>query len=480
MDQGKLSRHGLAAARVVIDRFSPDSISLARWLARLGAKARIVDAGPIPPQLMVACRQLEQSGVVLQPNTDPNTLAPDFDLVFADLFHLPTRPFILEARRRGQLVSMLADVVLQLSPVPAIGATGSAGKSTTSLLLHDILMTAGQRIYMGRDSVMENLWPNYEVLEQLDEMRPPGWLLLELTSSHLEYMHASPHIAIVTVLWPDHVDWHGSVEAYLTAKETILEHQSSGDWAILNYDDALIRERFAPQCRGSVVYFSQTHEPARGVFVREGHIVACWDDELHTILPVADVPLGNRYLVNVLAACAGALAAGLPIPAIAQAIPKFRGLPHRLEFVAEVDGVKVYADGMAITPSKAKAGMDSFPDGSLILIAGGAAASDYSDGLHSLPEERTQVVAACRSACRKARMIVLFGEAASILREILSAERYPPSLAHATPDLYSATHQALRLAVSGDSVLFAPIFFVEPDERDLFKAAVAGHRSGKH
>ncbi len=116
----KLSRQRLAAARAIIDRFSPDSVSLARWLARLGARVQIVD------------------------------------------------------------------VVLQLSPLPTVGVTGSAGKSTATLLLHDMLTTAGRRVYMGRDSVMENLWPNYEVLEQLDELRPPGWLLLELTSSQTE------------------------------------------------------------------------------------------------------------------------------------------------------------------------------------------------------------------------------------------------------------------------------------------------------
>jgi UDP-N-acetylmuramoylalanine--D-glutamate ligase len=476
----KLSRQQLAALRVVIDRFSPDSVSLARWLARLGARVRIVDVGPIPPHLVRACRSLEQSGLVLQPNTDPNALAPDFDLIFADLFHPPTRPFIVEARRRGQLVSMLADVVLQFSPLPAIGVTGSAGKSTTALLLYDMLAVAGQKTYMGRDSVMENLWPNYEVLDQLDEMRPPGWLLLELTSSHLEYMHASPHIAIVTVLWADHVDWHGSVDAYFNAKKTILAHQSGGDWAILNYDDKLILEQFAPYCRGRVAYFSQAAQLSRGVFVREGHIVARWNGELHTILPVADVPLGNSYLINVLAACAAALAVDVPIPAIAQAIPKFRGLPHRLEFVAEVGGVKIYADGMAITPSKARAGIDSFADGSLVLIAGGAVTSDYSDGLHNSPEERAQVAAACRSACRKCKAIVLFGEAASVLREVLLAEGYSANALHTTSDLRSATHQALRLAASGDAILFAPIFFVEPDERDLHKAAVAEHRLGKH
>ncbi len=480
MNNGKLSREKLAAARVVIDRFSADSVSLARWLARLGAQVRIVDAGPIPRALETACRQLAHSGVQLLPDTDPNSLSPNFDIVFADLFHPPTRPFIVEARRRGQLVSMLADIALQFSPVPAIGVTGSAGKSTTTLLLHAMLMAAGQPVCLGRDSVMENLWPNYEILDQLDALRPPGWLLLELTSSHLEYMHASPHVALLTVLWPDHVEWHGSTEAYLKAKATILAHQSPTDWAVLNYDDPLLRESFAPPCPAQVVFFSQTAELQRGVFVREGQIVARWNDELQPIISLADVPASGRYLINVLAACAGALAAGVPVPALAQAISQFRGLPHRLEFVADVNGVNVYADGMAITPSKAKAGIESFADSSLILMAGGASTSDYSDGLHRSPEEHAQVVAACRSACQKAKQIVLFGEAATALRGILLAEGFPASALHTANDLRAATHRALELAAAGDTTLFAPIFFVQPDERNVFKAAALEWSAEQH
>ncbi|MGQ0604648.1 MAG: Mur ligase family protein, partial [Anaerolineales bacterium] len=366
-----------------------------------------------------------------------------------------------------------ADAVLQFSPLPAIGVTGSAGKSSTTLLLHNALTTAGQSVHMGRDSVMENLWPNYELLDQLETLHPPGWLLLELTSSHLEYMHASPHIAVVTVLWPDHVDWHGSAESYLRAKRVIVEHQSPADWAVLNFDDEVIRRRFEPLCRGQVMPFSQRADLPQGVFIRDGHIVARWNDELIRILPVSDVPVGERYLVNMLAGSAAALVAGAPVADIAHAIRHYRGLPHRLEFIAEVNGVRVFADGMAITPGKAKAGIDSFADQSLVLIAGGSATADFSDGLHRSPEEHTQVMAACRSARRKAKAVVLFGDAASILDQALQAEGFIPAAIYHTDTLQSATHAALRLAVSGDVILFAPIFFVEPDERDFHKLAIA-------
>jgi UDP-N-acetylmuramoylalanine--D-glutamate ligase len=473
-----LTRERLATARIFVDRFSADSISLARWLRALGANVYVVDAGPIPPALAEACAALVRQGVTVAANTGPDAVASECDFIFADIFHPPTRPFIVEARRRGQPVTTLGDLILQFSPLPTLGVTGSAGKSSTTLLIHDALRRAGRTAHMGRDSVMENLWPNYEILDQLDGLKPPGWLLLELTSSHLEYMHASPHLAVVTVLWPDHVDWHGSAEAYLRAKRVIVEHQTAADWAIVNFDDAVIRERFEPACRAQVVHFSTRAEAPLGVFVRDGEIVARWNGESLPIMPVPEVPVAERYLGNIVAGAAAALVAGAPIEAIGHAIRHYRPLPHRLEFVAEVNGVRVVADGMAITPGKANAGISSFADGSLVLIAGGSATSDYSDGLHQSPEERAQVVAVCRTARRKARALVLFGEAASLLRPLLLAEGVAPESLHLAPTLDAATHRALELASPGETVLFAPIFFVEPDERNLLKTAVAAHLGG--
>jgi UDP-N-acetylmuramoylalanine--D-glutamate ligase len=471
-----LSLAQLATARILIDRFSADALGLARYLAQHGARhVRVVDADPLPAALQEPAAALRALGVSLSPQTDPATLAGEYDLIFADLFQPPVRPFLQAARARGVLVTNHADLILQRSPLPAIGITGSAGKSSATLLVAAALRTAGQPVCLGRDSVMENLWPNYEVLAQLDGLRPPGWLLLELTSSHLEYMHASPHIAVVTVLWPDHVDWHGSLERYFAAKRVILEHQTADDWAILNAADARQRSDFASAARGRLAWFSCTQAVAPGVFVRGDQIVARWQDREFPIAPLAAVTVPPVYLANILAGAVAALAAGVPVEALAAAIAAYRGLPHRLEAAGNFHGVPVYADGMAITPSKARAGLEAFPDRSLVLIAGGHTASDYSEGLHSSPEERAQVIAACEAAARKARQVVLFGEAAPRLRAEWLAAGRAAAEAHLVPDLRAATAAALALAAPPDNILFAPIFFVWPDERFVLNQVLREH-----
>ncbi len=468
-----LARESLAGSRVIIDRFSRDAVSLARLLAAAGARVRIVDRDPISPALAGDCASLATAGVELLPFTDPNTLSPDFDLIFADLFHPPTRPFIVQARRRGQVVTSHADLILRWSRLPAVGVTGSAGKSTTTLLLHELLTDAGQTVHMGRDSVMENLWPNYELLDRLDGLRPPGWLLLELTSAHLEYMHLSPHVAVVTRLWPDHLDWHGSLDAYLGAKAVLLAHQSADDWAVLNQDDELIRRRLEPVRRGRPVYFSRLAEVPQGVFVRGDQVVARWAGREEALLPVEAISLPDYFITNVLAGCAAALVLGVPHESIRRVVPRYRGLPHRLQRVGRVNGAAVFADGMAITPGKARAAIEWFAPGTLVLVAGGAVTSDYSDGLHSSPEERDQVAEACRAAAARAAAIVLFGEAASLLQAELVKAGYPTERISREPDLRAAAHSALGRAAPGASVLFAPIYFVEPDERYLLDAALA-------
>jgi UDP-N-acetylmuramoylalanine--D-glutamate ligase len=178
------------------------------------------------------------------------------------------------------------------------------------------------------------------------------------------------------------------------------------------------------------------------------------------------------HLSNLLAGAAAALAAGVEAGAVAEALARGGGLPHRLEAVGSYRGVPVYADGMAITPAKAQAGIERFADRQLVLIAGGHTASDYSDGLHSSPEERALVTAACGTAARKARLIVLFGEAAGRLRaEWLAAGRSERDVLEA-PDLRAAVAAALQLARPPDTILFAPIFFVWPDERFVLNAVL--------
>ena len=134
-------------------------------------------------------------------------------------------------------LSGAADLLLRFSPVPVLGVTGSAGKSTTARLAEAMLRASGSEVLSAHDAPAENAWPTAELVARVLAARPPAWCVAELTSNHLAVCSASPHIACITNVWADHVDQHGSLAAYLAAKRRIVEFQTAGDWVVVNADD---------------------------------------------------------------------------------------------------------------------------------------------------------------------------------------------------------------------------------------------------
>ena len=130
-----------------------------------------------------------------------------------------------------------ADLLLRSSPVPVLGVTGSAGKTTTARLAEAMLRASGVEALSSSDAPADNAWPTADLLERVLRARPPAWCVAELTSNHLAVCSASPQIACITNVWADHVDQHGSLEAYLEAKRRIVAFQATEDWTVVNADD---------------------------------------------------------------------------------------------------------------------------------------------------------------------------------------------------------------------------------------------------
>ena len=118
-----------------------------------------------------------------------------------------------------------------------LGVTGSAGKSTTARLAEAMLRASGVEVLSAHDAPADNAWPTAALVARVLAARPPAWCVAELTSNHLAVCSASPQIACITNVWPDHVDQHGSLAAYLAAKRRIVEFQTADDWVVVNADD---------------------------------------------------------------------------------------------------------------------------------------------------------------------------------------------------------------------------------------------------
>lgn len=377
-----------------------------------------------------------------------------------------TSPEVRALRAAGVSVRCVADLVLERSPVPVLGVTGSAGKTTTATLAAALLRAAGLPVDTAEGRAA-NLWPDERQLERVPGLTPPAWVVAELTSTHLCYMRRSPHVAVVTCLWPDHLELHGSLRAYREAKETIVRHQRSEDWVVLPADDDAVIP-FAALTPGRAVWFGEralreSNSPLPGVFVEDGLVVARWEGEEHGVADAAALPVGGRMARNALAACAAALCAGVPPEALADGLAAATLPPHRLRRVGTFAGTPVFDDGMAATPAKTEAALEGFADASIVLIAGGEPAVGGL-AVHDTPEERLLLERACALARRKARTVVLFGRAAPLLAPLLPGER--------APGLDDAVALALDAASGAAAVLFSPMFPVSLADRERFPSLV--------
>ena len=260
----------------------------------------------------------------------------------------------------------------------------------------------------------------------------------EISSFQLETIEAfRPEIGVLLNLTPDHLDRHESFEQYAAAKMRMFENQLERDFAILNADDPEVTRRMPS--RPHIYWFSRKKRVAQGSFVMDGQIVFRIEGSENALLRVEEIPLkGEHNIENVLAACTAASLAGADAASIANGVKTFQGVEHRLEFVAEMNGVAFYNDSKATNVDATVKAIESFP-GPLIVILGG---KDKGTGYAELREPLRQ----------RARMVLLIGAA---------AEKIAAQLEGAVPTEHAGTiSRAVEIAANrakpGDVVLLAP------------------------
>jgi UDP-N-acetylmuramoylalanine--D-glutamate ligase len=345
--------------------------------------------------------------------------------------------FVGMAVAAGVEITSEMNLFIEACPAAILGITGSSGKSTTTALV-------GEMLRRSRPSrVGGNIGKS--LLEELGEIGAAEWVVLELSSFQLEDLGApgwSPRIAVATNLSPNHIDRHGSMEAYVQAKWNIVRFQSSGDAAVLNADDAMLRawEADARGCGSRVVRYSGSRPLAEGVFA-DGQTLVFRDGAREARLDLTGRIrlLGRHNLANIAAAAAAARLLDVPVETIGEVVADFRALRHRLEPVGRRGGVLFVNDSKATTPLAARASMDAF-DGPVVLIAGGR-----DKGM-----EMTPMIEAVR---RRARAAVLIGEMAGALEGAIGCDGPHVVRAASIPE---AVDRAARLAQPGDVVLLAP------------------------
>jgi UDP-N-acetylmuramoylalanine--D-glutamate ligase len=266
-----------------------------------------------------------------------------------------------------------------------IGITGTNGKTTTTTLVGEMMKSLPVKTRVGGNI-------GVAISKEAEGMGAEDWLIAELSSFQLEGVSTlKPNIALILNITPDHIDRHGSMENYITAKANIFAKQTREDLLILNNDDKTVRH-LAEKAKSTVCYISRKRILGRGVFVEDGKFVIAWGGERIVVCAVNDMKIfGSHNEENVLGAIACAYFAGVSIEEIRHVLKTFEGVEHRLEYVMDVAGVPYYNDSKATNPDSTIKALESF-SGHVILLAGGHDKMTALGPMMKLVKEKTDAL----------------------------------------------------------------------------------------
>ncbi len=363
----------------------------------------------------------------------------DVDLVVASPAVPQDSPYLLAARAAGTITTTELGLLLDACPARVIGVTGSNGKSTVTCLIGAALSAAGLRCWVGG-----NLGGS--LLDRVSEMKPDDRVVIEYSSFQLEALSGqkrSPWISVVTTLSPNHLDRHGSWTAYVRAKAELLRHQGPEDHAVLNLDDAAVRNAFTREGNGARTWYGlDSTSPPVATGLERGQAIWRTEQGDRSLFDLGRLKLQGRFNVrNAMAAAIAAGLAGAEPESAARGVESFPGLPHRLESVGETNGVVWINDSKSTNPASTIAALESL-DRPVVLLVGGRNKGMSLDELAELVP-------------RRARAVVCFGEMADSLKIALGVCPIPLATA---PDLDSACRAADSLVRRGDCVLLSPGF----------------------
>ena len=359
-----------------------------------------------------------------------------FQYIFRSPSARPDLPEFEEEIKRGAILTSEIEMLIELAPCKVIGITGSDGKTTTTTLVYEILKQK-YNCYLGGNI-------GTPLFTKIDEMNEDDIIILELSSFQLMTMRKSPNISVITNITPNHLDIHKSYQEYIDAKENIFKYQNEDDLVVLNYDNDLTRE-CAKKTPGRYRYFSRLTKLSNGVIYDDETIKICEDDLRRHVIQSKDILIrGDHNRENIAAAVAATMDL-VDVETQYDAISKFTGVEHRLEFVREINGIKWYNDSIASSPNRTIAGLNSY-DEKIVLLAGGRDKNlDYEPIAKPIIDNVSK--------------LILMGETAEkingVVNEELKIENKELPI-YRVKTVEEAVKKAYEIAEKGEIVLFSP------------------------
>jgi UDP-N-acetylmuramoylalanine--D-glutamate ligase len=322
-----------------------------------------------------------------------------------------------------------------------IGITGSNGKTTTTTLTGELMKAAGANVIIGGNI-------GTALTSLVEKSNDDTWTVAELSSFQLETIESlRVHVAVVTNITPDHLDRHGTFENYVQAKHKIFKNQMPEDWAVLNRESQAVVEMIEElRINSQQVYFSVKPDSTNQIYLRDGQIFTTLltdDGNEIAVMDIKDIAVPGMHNVENIMAALGAVFCALrtrpdQLEPLREVIRNFKGVEHRIEFVAEINGVKFYNDSKATNVDSTAKSLEAFERNVIVILGGKDKGSDYTT-LTPLIQQRV-------------KQIVLIGEASDIIGTQLAGLR--PTL-RAT-SMQDAVQKATEAASTGDTVLLAP------------------------
>ncbi|MCL4397599.1 UDP-N-acetylmuramoyl-L-alanine--D-glutamate ligase [Patescibacteria group bacterium] len=320
------------------------------------------------------------------------------------------RPELLKTKTP---ITSKTKLFFDVCPGKIIGVTGTKGKGTTASLIYEIMKAAGYDVYLGG-----NIGTGVFDLK----LTKNSWVILELSSFQLIDLDKSPHIAVVLMVTQEHQDWHPTVQEYLDAKKSIVSHQKPTDYAVINKDYPNSAE-IGRAATGKVVWISK--------------------DALQNMADEEIGLRGSHNRENVVAAATVAKIIGIDEETMRRVIKNFRGLEHRLEEVAKINGVTYYNDSFSTTPETAIAAIKAFKEPEIVVLGGSSKNSDFS--------ELGKIIRGAKNI----KALILIGTEAKKIKEAVG-KAGDIRIIEGLKSMDEIVKTAYNTAISGDVVLLSP------------------------
>lgn len=424
----QIAANEFSGKKVIVLGAARSGLAACRLLYDLGAEITLIDDFKSKKEIATELNipQIKVSGTGYNPQT------MDTDLLIPSPGIPDSHPLISALIERGVPVYSEVELASRFTGAPIIAVTGSNGKSTVTSMIHEMMLGGGFNSFLGG-----NIGTPFaaNVLEERNLNPASPVQIVEVSSFQAEHLDQfQPDVAVFLNLFPDHMDRYPTLEAYGKAKLQIVRNIAANGWIVYNLDDPFYESEF--ESLKCAVPFAD-HPVDKALFLNKNEWIIHQNQRL---IQVGDLSLpGPHSILNFLAAATAANLLGVNASAITQVMREFKGLPHRLELVAEVGKVRYYNDSKATNVAAAKVALESFND-SVILILGGSekGATDYFE-LNCLIRERV-------------KQIITYGQAGIRLSEIYQG---------LVPILYerefgAAVEIARQISQAGDIVLLAP------------------------